>query len=502
MTALLLAGCVTLGFGIAAHQVLGEATVFVQANLLAGVAALAAAALLRLRERRGPGSAAARTGLADAALGTLACLWTGALAVGFAQAAGWHGDWTFEGEISFAPATREAARALPELRMTLYHDPQDPRIRRTRLRLAALAREAGGRAELREQDLTLLAEEDDEFGAPSNGVVLESGDRFEVVPRPTEGALFEALGRLRQRGAAPVLYWSVGAGEGDPERTDAGGYSGLAEALHTEGYRVRTFSSAFATAVPADAAALIFVAPQRPLRTEALGAVRRYLAGGGRLLAFLEPGRESGLETLLAAYGLESPDALLVDPASGPVEGEPPGLAPIAFAYAAHPTTRGLDRNRTTFFRRARSFRLRKPERDDRLDAPVVASARSWLAPADGAPPGPEPPAGVRTDYHPLLATGEYRRHGDTVRIAAFGDSDLASNRYLRTLYNLDLVMNTVHWLVAQEERITLRPKSAALVQFPVPIQSSLQAFYGVGLLVPELVLLVGGWVWLRGRSG
>ena len=113
----------------------------------------------------------------------------------------------------------------------------------------------------------------------------------------------------------------------------------------------------------------------------------------------------------------------------------------------------------------------------------------------------PEKPEEVRTDYHPLVVTGEFERDGHPVRIAAFGNASMASNRYLRTLYNLDLVMNTIHWAVAREPAITLRPKTGGTLQFPVPLQNSMTAFYGIGLLVPELLLLLGGLIWLKRRS-
>ena len=63
--------------------------------------------------------------------------------------------------------------------------------------------------------------------------------------------------------------------------------------------------------------------------------------------------------------------------------------------------------------------------------------------------------------------------------------------------------MNAIHWATEQESAISIRPKAGGrqLVQFPVPLQSSLQAFYGVGLLVPEVLLMVGGLVWLRQRE-
>jgi hypothetical protein len=46
-----------------------------------------------------------------------------------------------------------------------------------------------------------------------------------------------------------------------------------------------------------------------------------------------------------------------------------------------------------------------------------------------------------------------------------------------------------------------LRPKIRSTVQFPMPVENTLRALYGVGLLVPELLLIAGAVVWLRSRS-
>jgi hypothetical protein len=61
--------------------------------------------------------------------------------------------------------------------------------------------------------------------------------------------------------------------------------------------------------------------------------------------------------------------------------------------------------------------------------------------------------------------------------------------------------MNEVHWSADREPAMTLRPKVRSVVQFPLPLASSVQAFYGVGLLLPELLLIAGGFVWLRRRT-
>jgi hypothetical protein len=223
-------------------------------------------------------------------------------------------------------------------------------------------------------------------------------------------------------------------------------------------------------------------------------------------VAFLEPGRTSGIEAVLARYGLESPDRFVVDPASHPLEGETAGLSPVVSSYAEHPSTHGLGPNRMTFFHRARAFELRKTRPGDRLQGVVLTSGDAWTDPGAGdlGPDVlPEPPADARRGYHALVALAEVERGAGRARIAAFGDSDLASNRYLRALYNLDLVLNSVHWALEREPAIALHAKRGGrqLNQFPLPLESSLRAFYGAGLLVPELLLIVGGLVWLRQRN-
>jgi ABC-type uncharacterized transport system involved in gliding motility auxiliary subunit len=302
-----------------------------------------------------------------------------------------------------------------------------------------------------------------------------------------------------------VLYVAAGTGEGNLAQSDDAGFSGYRAALETEGYRVRALPTAVVPTIPEDADGVVIVAPQRRMTDAALAGLREYLnERGGRLIAFLEPGSESGLEAILAEFGLTSPDAIVIDPASGAVEGDAAGLNPIANAYADHPVTRELNANRMTFFRHARSFELRKPRPDDRIAAAVYSSGDAWLYPGTSQlnrRTTPERPSDATGNYRPLVVTGQYERNGRRARIVAFGDSTFASNRYLRALYNLDLAMNAVHWALEREPEITVRPKVGGLLQFPVPIQSALNALYGIGLLVPQLIVMTGAWVWLRRRA-
>jgi ABC-type uncharacterized transport system involved in gliding motility auxiliary subunit len=257
--------------------------------------------------------------------------------------------------------------------------------------------------------------------------------------------------------------------------------------------------------VPADAAGLLVIGARRALRQEAAAGVERYLEHGGRLVALLEPGVRSGLEETLERFGFAVPDALVIDPAAGPLEGAPAGVNPIVAAYASHPITRGLSNRTLTFFLRARPVEaVRKPKPEDELVSLAFTGPRSWLDFDPAAVHGaslPRPPPGTHFQRYSLVAAGRYPRPSGEARIVVFGDADFATNQYLRSLYNLDLLVNAIHWAVAREEAITLRPKLLTPDQDPLTPQQTLGMLYGIGLFVPELLLIGAAVAWLRRRG-
>ena len=493
----LLVGMITLAFGLGSYRLQTELTAFSAAQIGLGCAALLYGLLRSWRRTR----SAARLGTVWRAVAVTALVLAASVAAErLSEHSGVIFDLTFESEYEIAPATHEAISRLEEpVHFALFRDPGDPRIRRTRILLEEIIR--GHDADIAVRSIDDSPADEDRFGiGSSNTVVIQVGERWERVDRPTEGALFEALSRLGRRGRANI-YITIGTGEGDISSSGDTGFSGFAVGLQTEGFEVRQLPSAVMSKIPDDADAVIVIGPERRMRREALRALERYLDNGGNLVAFIEPGVESGLEELLSHYGMTSPDRMVIDPTSDPVDGELAGLSPIAFNYATHPVTRGLSKNRNTVFRRARSFVLHKPDRNDMLRTVVYTSPYAWLLPApfeSHIRQTPTRPRDIAEGYEPLVVTGRYTRNEKESRIVAFGDSEVASNRYLRALFNLDLVMNAVNWSIDREDRITLRPKSAGLIQFPVPITDSMKAFYGVGLLVPELLLIAGALTWLR----
>jgi len=504
MRQLALLAVIALFFAMGSYYATDGFGWFAIGNLVVGGIALVVAVASAASRLRGSGGAASRRVVLR---GTVIVVLAFAFAVAAERLAARSQiqfDWTFEHAFEPSEATLKALRELPgEVRAILYHDPFDPRVRRTRLLLDRIAQE--GPLVVTSRILDEDSAEVDQFEVgSSNTVVLLLGDRFETIERPTEGTLYEALYRLRsaEGGVVTVLR---GEGEADFARTDDVGFAGLAAALATEGYHVESVVSATMREVPEQSDLLLVVAPRRRLRDPAIAAIERFLERGGALVALIEPGVESGVESLLERFGMASPDAVVIDPMRNSDRVGVAGLDPIASNFWDHPVARGLDANRMAFLRGARSFRLRKPRADDALSHVAESSPYAWLeddlAVLDRSS-GDFERGDREAGYQPLVVAGRYPRGEGETRIVAFGDADFASNANLRTLYNLDLIMNAIHWAAENDSEITLRPKNRpAPVQFPIPLTDTLQTLYGVGLLVPELLLVVGGIVWLRRRS-
>ncbi len=510
MRALALVSLIAIAFGVGSFYATagpdGRATLdlFGWVNLAGGALALVAAAVLAARRTGGFGSSAARRVLVPRLLWVVVTI---VAVVGLERAVDatrWRFDWTRDERFEIAPALRETILSCPApLRATLYEARFDPRSRRTRFLLDSLA--DVGRLDVRRRVLENALDEAEHFGVQApDSVVLEIAHSFALVERPTQGSLLQTIQRLCHDGEA-ILYLALGEGEGDPTRGDARGFSGLGFALESEGYELRRIIPAAIDAIPGDADVLVFLGPERGLTPGALAAVRAYLARGGRLVALLEPGSESGLETVLEEYGIRAPAGILIDAASGPIEGAPPGVNLIVGAFSEHEITRPLPPSAMGLLLGVRALELgRKPEPGDRIETIAFSSPRAWVSPdVDAVERGypPEPPNGSGVRRYAVMATGRYPRAEGEARIVAIGDRDFANNAYARSVYNLDLILNAVHWAAERQTAVTLRPKLLTPDQDPLPPQTSLEMLYRVGLLVPELLLMEGALVWSRQRS-
>ncbi len=306
-------------------------------------------------------------------------------------------------------------------------------------------------------------------------------------------------------------------GHGEPEASDvetAAGLGGVAAALKDDNVEIRPLFLAAAPGVPDDAAAVILAGPVKPLIDHEIGALRAYLAKGGRLIAMINPGTDPGLAPLLADYRLGLGDDMIVDQQEIAFLGARLGLDPIVEEFPPHVITRGFKQR--ILLSQARSMtikadgglpgvvtqplaRTRESAWGERRFKEMLATGR--VAMADDDAPGPLLVAATATakiagDGTP--PTGTVPREA---RIVLVGDSDWVANGNLGAFFNREFLVNALHWLMGSEELIVGPQKTLRASRLDMT-QSDQRNLFRFGVLLLPEVLLIGGLVaWLRRRS-
>jgi len=336
-------------------------------------------------------------------------------------------------------------------------------------------------------------------------VLLSGGDEAKAK-QPDEEGLTNAILRATRSGTRKV-YFTTGHGEPDPQDSGERGQALAARALEGEGYEVASLSLLQKAEVPADAAAVLVAAPRKAFLAPEIAALQSFADRGGHLGLFLEPEVKTGLEPLLAGFGVALDDDMVVDPS--PVAqlfgGSP--VTPILQASAAHPITRELARTGLAFpTARSLSILTGKPV----TPLPIALSGKEAWGETNladlfskgarydpGEKVGPLPVAMVAT----RPAAGEGERRSAEARLLVAGDGEFFGNQYLQLLGNYDFFLNGVGWLAEQEDRITIRPRSREGTRlFLSAAQVSTIKFLTIDAL-PVALLSLGLAVWLVRRS-
>lgn len=341
----------------------------------------------------------------------------------------------------------------------------------------------------------------DEYGT----VVLSSDDReikvkvsdpiSGTIKNNTEQELTNALIKLssdKEKG----VYFLVGHGERDiNNNSDAGGLGKLKRTLEEEGYEVGELLLLRESIIPSKNSILIIASPAKPLSEKELGDIKKYLDEGGRAVFLIEPRMGGDLVSLLKDYGIEVENDIVIDPSSKVVGGG--DVAPIVAQYPNHGITDNF--RLATIFPFSRSINVTSK---DNVTNKLIANTSqfSWsernlslfdqgiAQQDDGDKPGP-------------LGVAEVSEIGEKSKVAVFGSADFVSNRFFGFSGNSDLFLNTVHWIVGDENLISIRPKVAEGGKLTITQNQLTVIFMVTVVLLPAIVLFTGVGVWLKRRN-
>lgn len=354
-----------------------------------------------------------------------------------------------------------------------------------------------------------------EYGANHYGATaIEYGDQRKLLPLPTEELITQALFQL-QHGQKKTVYFVGGHGENDPfSRRPKEGYSEVTAALRNENFEVKTLQLARGAGIPEEAALLIVSGPRADYFPEEIAVIESYLQSGGHALFMIDPVVAPNLTEFLAKYGVQLSEDVVYDPENRLFGGD--ALSPIVSLYnTSVPIVKDFHIN--TIFTLARSAEPLDPMPNPGISAAPFCRTGpgSWArfsptvqVPASAvefegtkARPGPislAVAATINLDYpdndEPKSTATE--KLGRMSRIVVYGDSDFASNARVSLLGNKDLFLNTVQWLVGEEQLITQRPKDREtmpqLSTVTLTARESRRLFWLTAVIEPLMVLAIG----------
>lgn len=372
--------------------------------------------------------------------------------------------------------------------------------------------------------------------------VLESGANENRITTTTEEDLTNALIKVT-RESKKTIYFLEGHGEHSIEQSEDLGYSFAKDELEKLGYEAKKLTLALSETFPQDCSLLVVPGPQKDLLPNELETIGQFIESGGRVLFMIDPETAPGFTPYLLQFGVKLENDVVVDTVSRLFGGD--YFMPVITEYEVHEITRNF--RYATFFPYARSVELSeaKPEgislsvlgktspnswserqldekqvtfdkdkdKQGPLSLAVVATVEAKAAQKD-APAGDSAEKDLeaqKTDQPneegQEEAAEKERKDQPAVeskkegRLAVFGDSDFASNRYYNLSGNGNFFLNTVNWLTEESDLISIQPRTSSprTVQF-TPSQGRMIFFVSV-IILPLFILILGISVWVRRRS-
>ncbi len=344
-----------------------------------------------------------------------------------------------------------------------------------------------------------------EFGVHSYGtIVVSAGERHMEAQGTGEEAITNALVRVLK--GQRLACFITTHGERSLDGTDSDGYSHFKTQLSDENYQTESLPFLQKLEIPKDCTMAVIAGPQNDYLPPEIDVIDKYLHDGGRVLAMLDAGVElPNLTKMLTDWGATPRNDLVID--ENPVAqifGTKPYM-PLIIKYGTNAIVQPLS-GRATLFPLSRSFEVGKDSKPGISDDSLCETSADSYGVTDWNPKieeiqfrpakdvkGPLTVAASGT----VTGMGEKKSEG---RFVALGTSLIAANTFLNFQSNRDFIMNSINWLSADEDLISIRP-TAPESQHLNMNEEQMRRLLILGVFgVPILIVLAGTLVWWQRR--
>ena len=332
-------------------------------------------------------------------------------------------------------------------------------------------------------------------------IIVDNGKKRETAKSLTEEELTGAIVRVNKGGSKTVCFVE-GSGEHALADTQREGYSTVKEALEKNNYKTQAISLLEKPEIPKDCTIVIVGGPKRDYLEPAIGAVKTFLAVGGKVILEFDPvltlreqklGDTPGLVKLASEWGVTAnPDVVLDLGAASQMFGQ---LSPVATKYESHPIVRVMGGN-ATVFTLSRSLDVKAPAEKLFSTGASSFSIKNPKLPIKEADLD-------KADKGPFVlgAAGTVGAGATQGRWVVVGSSNWIANSILAApLANRDLVLNMMNWLSADEDLISIRPKEPEDRRLTITSSGISMLFFTSVIFLPLIVILAGVSTWWKRR--
>ena len=367
-------------------------------------------------------------------------------------------DLTRDQIYSLSGQTRSLLKGLKDkVTVTAFYGPSEGEYLQLKDRLSQY-REVSDKLEVNFIDPAKHPREVQEANISQGGprVIVKNGPKESRAKDTSEEALTNAISEVT-RGQAKKIYFSKGHGEHSITDDKERGMKLFADSLKSEGYQLDEIVLLDHKEMPADAQVLIIAGPVAGLTPGEAKLVSDWVDKGGKLIALIDSGTASGLESDFASWGIDLGNNEVID-----ADSQNPEFA-TALPAAEHPITMAKQPFAVaSLLPLARSV-AKSPHVPSGWTVVELlkTGARSWgkvdaikgsqVAFIEGRDlKGPVP----------LAVAATHGAGPSEARVVVIGDSAFAANAFFRFLGNKDLALNSVDWAAHEEAKISIRPKS------------------------------------------
>jgi ABC-type uncharacterized transport system involved in gliding motility auxiliary subunit len=264
---------------------------------------------------------------------------------------------------------------------------------------------------------------------------------------------------------------------------------------------VGTVSLLKESTVPDNTSVLVLAGPRRAVMKEEQDHIHAYVEKGGHLLLLVDPDTQTGLEPLLARWGLGLGPGVLVDLQDRLAQGDLTAL--LVRTFTEHEITQDL--TSAVLLPLSRHVTFDEQTGKDWDFVPLArTSPNSW---AETNMQGRVVSLSEKEDIKgplPMAAALSPKKSPEEGQprpaIVVIGNSTFASNAFFNFPGNSDLFLHATGWLAEERDLISIAPREPALHPFtPNPTQERALIYIQV-VLLPLMTFLTGLIVWRKRR--